>query len=95
MVNYVHFILNGECRLIEHMLVRKRSSYYGMQYELYDSEISGPQVQLTGRKQASKKNAKFDQLPKLDHKTNLVRAISKKKRLTSLYCYLQYFLMHF
>ncbi|EGI62036.1 Uncharacterized protein C20orf152 [Acromyrmex echinatior] len=41
MVNYVHFILKGKCRLIEHMLVHERSSYHGMQYELY--ETYGPQ----------------------------------------------------
>ncbi|TGZ48887.1 uncharacterized protein [Temnothorax longispinosus] len=45
MVNYVHFILSGKCRLIEHMLVRERSSYHGTQYELYDSENFGPQKQ--------------------------------------------------
>lgn len=44
MVNYVHFILNGECRLIEHMIVRERPSDRGMQYELYE-ETAGPQEQ--------------------------------------------------
>ncbi|KAG5312756.1 CNBD2 protein, partial [Acromyrmex insinuator] len=42
MVNYVHFILKGKCRLIEHMLVHERPSYHGMQYELY--ETYGPQL---------------------------------------------------
>lgn len=45
MVNYVHFILSGKCRLIEHMLVREHSSYRGTQYELYDPENFGPQEQ--------------------------------------------------
>ncbi|XP_039309914.1 uncharacterized protein LOC105206843 isoform X1 [Solenopsis invicta] len=45
MVNYVHFILSGKCRLIEHMLVREHLSYHEMQYELYDSETFGPQIQ--------------------------------------------------
>ncbi|XP_019700446.1 uncharacterized protein LOC105190731 isoform X2 [Harpegnathos saltator] len=40
MVNYVHFILNGECRLIEHMLVREYSTYGGTRYELYDPDTS-------------------------------------------------------
>lgn len=40
MVNYVHFILSGECRLIEHMLVRECSTYKGTRYELYDPDIS-------------------------------------------------------
>ncbi|CAL1684261.1 unnamed protein product [Lasius platythorax] len=68
MVNYVHFVLSGECRLIEHMLVRERPSYHGTQYELYDPEISsGPQQQPRG---VSKKIAKSDKLPELDFKFN-------------------------
>ncbi|XP_018403857.1 PREDICTED: uncharacterized protein LOC108780593 [Cyphomyrmex costatus] len=50
MVNYVHFILSGKCRLIEHMLVRERPSYQGMQYELYDSETFGPQLRRMSKK---------------------------------------------
>ncbi|KAL0113758.1 hypothetical protein PUN28_012702 [Cardiocondyla obscurior] len=46
MVNYVHFILSGKCRLVEHMLVRERSSYHGTQYELYDVENYGPQKRI-------------------------------------------------
>ncbi|XP_033203949.2 uncharacterized protein LOC117164761 [Bombus vancouverensis nearcticus] len=38
MVNHVHFLLEGECRLIEHMIVRKTYSVYGTEYELYDPE---------------------------------------------------------
>ncbi|OAD52387.1 hypothetical protein WN48_01786, partial [Eufriesea mexicana] len=38
MVNYVHFLLEGECRLIEHMIVREKHSVYGTHYELYDPE---------------------------------------------------------
>lgn len=38
MVNHVHFLLEGECRLIEHMIVRKTHSVYGTEYELYDPE---------------------------------------------------------
>ncbi|KAL6448422.1 hypothetical protein ACFW04_000385 [Cataglyphis niger] len=65
MVNDVYFILSGECRLIEHMLVRERPSYHGIQYELYDSEISlGPQLQP---KEVSKKIAKSNKLPELDY----------------------------
>ncbi|XP_032668375.1 uncharacterized protein LOC116842787 [Odontomachus brunneus] len=40
MVNYVHFILSGECRLIEHMLVRESSTCRGTRYELYDPNTS-------------------------------------------------------
>lgn len=71
MVNYVHFILNGECRLIEHMLVRERSSYRGIQYELYDSEIFDPREQ-SRKNVTSKKNAKSNQSPQLDYKTDPV-----------------------
>lgn len=38
MVNYVHFLLEGECSLIEHMIVREKHSVYGTHYELYDPE---------------------------------------------------------
>ncbi|XP_029667508.1 uncharacterized protein LOC115238091 [Formica exsecta] len=68
MVNYVHFILSGECRLIEHMLVRERPSYHGIQYELYDPEISsGPQQQP---REVSKKIAKSNKLPDLNYNFN-------------------------
>ncbi|XP_015433092.1 PREDICTED: uncharacterized protein LOC107189133 [Dufourea novaeangliae] len=37
MVNYVHFLLEGECRLIEHMIVREQCMPDGrVHYELYD-----------------------------------------------------------
>ncbi|KAL2716304.1 cGMP-dependent protein kinase-like isoform X2 [Vespula squamosa] len=38
MINYVHFLLEGECRLIEHILVREKPTTQEMRYELYDSE---------------------------------------------------------
>lgn len=38
MVNYVHFLLEGECSLIEHMIVREKHSVYGTHYEIYDPE---------------------------------------------------------
>ncbi|XP_020278241.1 uncharacterized protein LOC109851980 isoform X2 [Pseudomyrmex gracilis] len=58
MVNYVHFILHGECRLIEHLLVRERSSYHGAQFELYNADSPGPQELRT----VSKKPASSDKL---------------------------------
>ena len=39
-MNYVHFLLEGECRLIEHMIVRETDSASGRRYELYDPEKS-------------------------------------------------------
>ncbi|XP_053989307.1 uncharacterized protein LOC128881906 isoform X2 [Hylaeus volcanicus] len=36
MVNYVHFVLDGECRLIEHIVVREQFSADKVHYELYD-----------------------------------------------------------
>ncbi|KAF7405078.1 hypothetical protein HZH66_003984 [Vespula vulgaris] len=38
MVNYVHFLLEGECRMIEHILVREKHTTQEMKYELYDSK---------------------------------------------------------
>lgn len=40
MVNYVHFLLEGECELIEHIIVREERSIRGTHYELYDSKTS-------------------------------------------------------
>lgn len=59
MVNYVHFILNGKCRLIEHMLVRESSPYHGTQYELYNSENFDSQKQS---RRVSRKIVKSDEL---------------------------------
>lgn len=73
MVNYVYFILSGECRLIEHMLIREWSTYLGVQYELYDSETSlGPQHQP---KEVSKKIAKSNKMPELDYNFDQVRVL--------------------
>lgn len=58
MVNYVHFILSGRCRLIEHMLVRI-CSYHETQYELYDPENFDSQKRL---QKVSRKIAEFDEL---------------------------------
>lgn len=43
MVNYVHFLLEGECSLIEHMIVREKHFVYGTHYELYDPEKANAQ----------------------------------------------------
>lgn len=61
MVNYVHFILHGECRLIEHLLVRERPSYHGVQFELYNDKSPGPQELRT----VSKKPASLSDRSKL------------------------------
>lgn len=73
MVNYVHFILSGECRLIEHMLVRERPFYHGIQYELYDPEISSGPLQQP--REVSKKIAKSNKLPDLNYNFNQVRLL--------------------
>ena len=36
MVHYVYFLLSGECRLIEHMLVEKKQVGKKVKYKLYD-----------------------------------------------------------
>jgi len=70
MGNYVHFVLSGKCRLIEHMLVRERSTYHGIQYELYDSESLGPQEQL---EKVFENNMKFNKSSEMNYKSNQVR----------------------
>ncbi|KAG5344270.1 CNBD2 protein, partial [Acromyrmex heyeri] len=62
MVNYVHFILKGKCRLIEHMLVHERSSRYGMQYELY--ETYDPQLRRVSKKIAESDKLESNQFDK-------------------------------
>ncbi|XP_015177482.1 PREDICTED: uncharacterized protein LOC107066930 [Polistes dominula] len=39
MVNYVHFLLEGECRLIEHILVKEKPTAHEMRYELFDPDV--------------------------------------------------------
>lgn len=70
MVNYVHFVLSGECRLIEHMLVRERPFYDGVRYELYDSEI-GPREQP---EKLPKKIAAANESPELKYNPDPVRS---------------------
>ncbi|XP_078038553.1 uncharacterized protein LOC144470856 [Augochlora pura] len=58
MVNYVHFVLEGECRLIEHMTVREKLMADGnVHYELYDpkASIMVEQSESTGRKSLDKR----------------------------------------
>lgn len=48
MVNYVHFLVDGECRLIEHMNIRERRTPSGMHYELYDSSKTDTEMKVRG-----------------------------------------------
>lgn len=81
MVNYVHFILSGKCRLIEHMLVRERSSYRGTQYELYDPENFGPQEQS---REILKETEEFDEFE--SHQLDQPIPVRiKKRKLLNLY----------
>ncbi|XP_076660967.1 uncharacterized protein LOC143364561 [Halictus rubicundus] len=60
MVNYVHFVLEGECRLIEHMTVHEEYISSGnVRYELYHPRVS----EMTGKFDTSKR--KIDE--QLDH----------------------------
>ncbi|XP_066591883.1 uncharacterized protein [Prorops nasuta] len=45
MVNYVHFIVNGECRLLEHMLIREKCVGNRIKYKLYEEENINENVQ--------------------------------------------------
>lgn len=83
LVNYVHFILSGKCRLIEHMLVRERSSYHGTRYELHDPE-DGPQEQP---RRMSKEIAKSDKLESNQLDKSLPVRIKKRNYLLSLFSY--------
>ena len=38
MVNYVYFVLAGECRLIEHMIIHEEKSFGKLKYSLYKTE---------------------------------------------------------
>lgn len=50
MIHYVYFILSGECRLIEHMLVEKKKYGNKVKYKLYDSQ----QMEKNPRQQISR-----------------------------------------
>lgn len=41
LVNYVHFVIDGECQLMEHMLVREQHGVHGVHYELYEPKDNG------------------------------------------------------
>lgn len=64
MVHYVYFLLSGECRLIEHMLVEKNKVGQKVKYKLYTSqqEDKNPRQRI-GR--AKKLELSDDNLPAL------------------------------
>lgn len=41
MVNYVYFVLAGECKLIEHMIVRERKFKRETRFNIYNPEAQG------------------------------------------------------
>lgn len=83
MVNYVHFILSGQCRLIEHILVRERPSYHGTKYELYDPENFGPQQQS---QRVTRKIAESDELESNQLDKSIPVRIKKNKIYSITYC---------
>ncbi|XP_043491458.1 cAMP-dependent protein kinase regulatory subunit-like [Polistes fuscatus] len=60
MVNYVHFLLEGECRLIEHILVKEKPTAHEMRYELFDSEVMSSLSEL----ESNEKNINTDNIIK-------------------------------
>ncbi|XP_031828785.1 uncharacterized protein LOC116425343 [Nomia melanderi] len=61
MVNYVHFLLEGECRLIEHMIVYEQSMSDGrVQHKLYDPRISESMERETERSKLLAERVDFD-----------------------------------
>ncbi|XP_043469974.1 uncharacterized protein LOC122503478 [Leptopilina heterotoma] len=44
MVNYVHFVLAGECKLIEHMILKEKKFKRETQYSLYNPENHGSKL---------------------------------------------------
>ncbi|CAD1472917.1 unnamed protein product [Heterotrigona itama] len=61
LVNYVHFLLEGECRLIEHMIVRETHSALGTRYELYDPEKSNGKKEDRSSSESVETAAKMDE----------------------------------
>lgn len=39
MVNYAYFILSGECKLIEHIIIQEIKSKQGIQYKKYTPKL--------------------------------------------------------
>ncbi|XP_076749689.1 uncharacterized protein LOC143422711 isoform X2 [Xylocopa sonorina] len=62
MVNYVHFLLEGECRLIEHMIVREKHSVFGTCYELFDPKKADAKQEATTASKSVEMAAKMDEL---------------------------------
>ncbi|XP_076631746.1 uncharacterized protein LOC143346931 isoform X1 [Colletes latitarsis] len=71
MVNYVHFLMDGECHLIEHILVREEISNNKVHYELYDPKDSVAKIEA---KQPSRKTKVTEKkLKKLESKHDTTR----------------------
>lgn len=62
MVNYVHFLMDGECRLIEHMIVREQFNANGIHYELYDPKDFDPTEQTKKSRKAETAEKKLEEL---------------------------------
>ncbi|XP_076668702.1 uncharacterized protein LOC143369112 isoform X2 [Andrena cerasifolii] len=60
MVNYVHFLMDGECRLIEHMIVREQFIANGRHYELYDPKDFHPTEQTKKSRKAETAEKKLE-----------------------------------
>ncbi|XP_051172498.1 uncharacterized protein LOC127288852 [Leptopilina boulardi] len=67
MVNYVYFVLVGECKLIEHMIVEEKKFNREIQYNLYnnletkESRLKKKDMEMRKNQKLTKYSEKFDQ----------------------------------
>ena len=74
LVNYVHFLVEGECRLIEHMIVRETHFASGTRYELYDPEKSNGKKEDRLSESVENGAAKMDEF-EYEYETSKVRQL--------------------
>ncbi|CAK9796531.1 Cyclic nucleotide-binding domain-containing protein 2 [Anthophora plagiata] len=77
MVNYVHFLLEGECRLIEHMIVREQHSTHGVNYELYDPEKVGERMESVRFSRTLELSKKMDEL-EYEYETSKINVLAEE-----------------
>lgn len=60
MVNYVYFILAGECRLIEHIIIHEEKTFDNVEFKLYEPEESS-QTSIDRSRGISRRNKRETQ----------------------------------
>ena len=84
MVNYVYFILFGECKLIEHMIIEEIKSKRGIQYKKYIPHV----IDSITREKFKKAEKKSEALKEHGKSFSKVRKVNFKF-FSSIFLYLK------